>query len=99
MFQLCYLVFLGAFFAEFSKCLRICLEESVPTVSSAAMSVIFSLFDMIKIKIKVKIKNNTSLLFSSVAFTLSLHLRRVQNELLTHARYLILLALRRRAVR
>ena len=43
-------------FSEFSKCLRICLEESVPTVSSAAMSVIFSSFDMIKIKIKVKIK-------------------------------------------
>ena len=43
-------------FSESSKCLRIYLEESVPTVSSAAMSFIFSLFKMIKIKIKVKIK-------------------------------------------
>ena len=56
MFQLCYLVFLGAFFAEFSKCLRICLEESVPTVSSVAMSVIFSSFDMMEMKIMVKIR-------------------------------------------
>ena len=31
-------------FSEFSKLLRVCLEESVPTVSSAAMF-IFSLFD------------------------------------------------------
>ena len=27
--------------SEFSKCLRICLEESVPTVSSGAMSFYF----------------------------------------------------------
>ena len=42
--------------SEFSKYLSICLEESVFTVYSAAMSVLFSSFDMIKIKIKVKIK-------------------------------------------
>ena len=42
-------------FLKFSKCLRICLEESVPTDSSAAMSVIFYSFDMMKIKIKGKI--------------------------------------------
>ena len=53
MFQLFYLVFLAAFF---HKRLRICLEESVPTIFSAVVSVIFSSFDMIKIKIKVKIK-------------------------------------------
>ena len=96
MFQLFYLVFLAAFF---HKRLRICLEESVPTIFSAVVSVIFSSFDMIKIKIKVKIKTKYVPLFSSVAFTWSLHSRRVQNELLTYACYLILPAARSRAVR
>ena len=99
MFQLCYLVFLGAFFAEFSICLRICLEESVPTVSSVAMSVIFSSFDMMEIKIMVKIRTKYFPLIFFCCFHVEPYPRHVQNELLKHARFSILPALRSRAVR
>ena len=44
------------FISEFFRCLRTCLEESVSTVSSAAMSVLFSSFDLMKKKILLKIK-------------------------------------------
>ena len=42
-------------FSEFSKYLRICLEEFVP-IFHQQQCLIFSSFEMIKIKIKVKIK-------------------------------------------
>ena len=74
------------------------LGRSVPTFPSAAMSAIFSSFDMMKITIKGKIKTKYFPLVFFCCFHVESHSRR-QNELLTHARYLILPALRSRAVR
>ena len=68
MLELFYLVFTAVF-------------TSVPTAFSATMAVIFSSFDMMRIKLKRKIKTKY---FLPAALTLSIYSRRVQSKILTY---------------
>ena len=69
MFELFDLVFLYTFFSKFTKWFRICLKESVPTVSSAAMAVY--IFFVWHGKNKDQRENKTTILSSCFLLLLS----------------------------